>query len=443
MQREGEVNMKKQRFKNHGSALPLAIVAIAILLVLGSTILSMGLNSRIYSLRTAMDITARCAADAGLTRALYEMNQKLKVKPWNDTTLPLGKQISLTDCDAVYSYIVTGDLGSGYTITSTGESGNATRVVSATIGLKGIFDHAILTKDALVLKSDTIIDGYNSNDLSKKNIKVDIGSQSTSDSSVILNNNVTVNGDVVVGIGGDTETAIKDLGAAVSGDKRAATIKDPLPRVTAPSLIDKETSIDAQGTTLKFTPADSGTYTDINLELLEDKKTKVTLPAILEVSGGDVELHITGDIELGNSCEIVVKDGATLTIYVDGDIHCRNGSGINTEAPPEEAATLQLYATGEGKQFFDVKAKSEWTGVIYAPDADVVLYAKGDAYGSVVADTFEYKAGGNFHYDEALRDVKVEDQGVTFAVTRWSEGKVTASAMDIIEAKEQLLNVKN
>ena len=437
MQREGEVNMKKQRFKNHGSALPLAIVAIAILLVLGSTILSMGLSSRIYSLRTATDITARCAADAGLTRALYEMNQKLKVKPWNDTTLPLGKQISLTDCDAVYSYIVTGDLGSGYTITSTGESGNATRVVSATIGLKGIFDHAILTKDALVLKSDTIIDGYNSNDLSKKNIKVDIGSQSTTDSSVILNNNVTVNGDVVVGIGGDTDTAIKDLGAAVSGDKRAATIKDPLPRVTAPALVDKGTSITTKGSTVKITPADSGVYTAIDLQKGKEN-------SILEVSEGDVVLHITGNIELDQGCDIIVKDGATLTIYVDGNILCREGSGINTEAPPEEAATLQLYATGKDTQLFDVKAKSEWTGTIYAPNADVLLYANGDAYGSVVADTFEYKAGGNFHYDEALRDnVTAEDEGVTFAVTRWSEGKVTASAMDIIEAKEQLLNVKN
>ena len=105
--------MKKLQLKNNGSALPLAIVAVAILLVLGSTLLSMGLSSRIYSLRTATDITARCAADAGLTRALYEMNQKLKVKPWDDSTLPLEKQISLTNCDANYSYIVTGNLGGG------------------------------------------------------------------------------------------------------------------------------------------------------------------------------------------------------------------------------------------------------------------------------------------------------------------------------------------
>jgi len=127
-------------------------------------------------------------------------------------------------------------------------------------------------------------------------------------------------------------------------------------------------------------------------------------------------------VYIRNSCEIVVKPGSTLKIYVDGDISCDNGSSINTEAPPEEAATLQLFATGEGAQSFDVKAKSEWTGTIYGPDADVVLYAGGDVYGSVVAHDFDFKAGGNFHYDKALQEKNtVDDDAVFFVVNRWYE----------------------
>jgi hypothetical protein len=133
-------------------------------------------------------------------------------------------------------------------------------------------------------------------------------------------------------------------------------------------------------------------------------------------------LHLTGDIQLENSCEIVVKEDSSLTIYIDGNIHCRNGSSINMEAPSEQAETLQIYTTGQDKQFIDVKAKSEFTGIIYAPDDDVVLYAKGDAYGSVVAKSFDYKAGGNFHFDEALRDdVSIDDEAVIFVVNRWYE----------------------
>jgi len=133
-------------------------------------------------------------------------------------------------------------------------------------------------------------------------------------------------------------------------------------------------------------------------------------------------LHITGDIQLGRSCQIIVKDGSTLTIYSDGNINCRESSGINPENPAQSVQTLSLYATGDDTQLFDLKAKGQWTGVVYAPNADVTLFSGGDVYGSFVADTFEFKAGGNYHYDEALRDVQVDHDGVRFVITRWREG---------------------
>lgn len=364
------------------------------------------------------------------------MNLKLQDESWDGSTPSPATNICLSDCDATFSYIIKGDLTSGYVITSVGKSGNATRVVRATIGLKGIFDHAILTKDSLILKSNTIVDGYNSTDPSVTDVEVHIGSQSTSESSIVLNNGVVVDGDVLVGIGGDPETGIKDLGATVSGDKRAATIFESLTQVNPPALTDTGKSITGKGTTITITSADSGIYTDIDLQKGKSDTT-------LEVSEGDVVLHVTGDIELDQGCEIVVKDGASLTIYVDGDIICREGSGINTEAPPEEASTLKLFATGDGKQILDVKAKSDWTGVIYAPNGDVVLNAHGDAYGSIISDTFEFKNGGDFHYDEALKEATIGDVGVTFAVMRWSEEKVTSSAESTSDVMYQLLERDN
>ncbi len=59
--------------------------------------------------------------------------------------------------------------------------------------------------------------------------------------------------------------------------------------------------------------------------------------------------------------------------------------------------------------------------MVYAHNADIHFYAKGDIYGAFVADNFEFKAGGNFYYDEALRDVTVHDYGVRFTVKRWNE----------------------
>lgn len=423
---------KRMQSTRRGSAIPLAIVAILILLAVGVGLLGLGFQGRVYSFRTASDIAARCAADAGLAMALFEMNQKLQVKPFKEGTLPGATDVKLPYSDQVCSYEVTGNLGSGYTIEATGVSGLASRTVRAVIGLQSAFNHAILTKQTLTLKSGTIVDGYNSLDPFDTDIDIGIGSQSASDSSVILNRGTMVKGDVFVA--GNLDSAIKDLGATVSGDKYTSA-PQPLPRVTAPEDLPPMGAISAAGQTVTLTPANSGTYSSIDLRLLEilaKKKVIDTVPAVLVIEGGDVVLHVTGDIQLGNSCEIVVKDGSSLTIYSDGNIHCRNGSGINTEAPPEQADTLQIYATGAGAQFFDIKAKSEFTGIIYAPDADVDLYANGDAYGSIVARDFEFKAGGNFYYDEALQKKNtVKDEAVQFVVTRWSESPPAFSASDV------------
>jgi hypothetical protein len=408
--------------KKRGSAIPLAVVVVLILLALGTGLLSMGLHSRTFSLRTTSDITARSAADTGLTMALFQMNEKLKVKPWSSSALPKAADTKLLHCDASYSYSVIGNPANGYIAQSVGKADNFERTVYATLGLRGLFEHAILTKGGLVLKSDTVIDGYNSDDPFDTDFNVDIGTQSTADSSIVLNSGVNVKGDVLVGIGGDPATVIKDLGAT-TGDQFGGTEKDPLPQIAPPALPDKG-GLTAKSETITITPTESGQYDNITLASSKDV-------GILEIDGGDVVLYITGDINLGNSCEIVVKDKSSLTIYLDGDIVSGNGSSIGTENPSKDALTIQLYGTGEGEQNFDIKAKNNWTGVIYAPNANIDLYANGDIYGAIVANSFEFKNGGNYYYDEALRTVSLEDEGVRFVVERWYEGSPNLSISDI------------
>ena len=427
--------------KRRGSAMALAVVAVMILLAMGVGLLSLGVNGRIHAVRNASDIKARCAADAGLTMALFEMNEKLKVKPWNDSTLPSAKGVDLPYYDATCTYKVVGSLAGGYTLQSFGQSGNANRGISATIKLQSGFSSAILTKNQLTLKSNTVVDGYNSADPFDTEFIVDIGSQSNANDSVVLNMGSVVNGDVFVATGADLDDAIKGAGT-VTGDKHTAA-PEPLPTVTAPVLTAK-TAIDVTGQTLTLTPADSGSYPEIYLhqgvlteEVVTVKGKKVTVetvvigtaPSVLEIDGGDVVLHLTGDIQLENSCEIIVREGSTLTIYTDGNIHARNGSSISTEASPKVANTIEIFTTSEDSQYIDIKAKSTFSGTIYAPDDEVVLYAGGDVYGSIVADSFNYMSGGNFYFDEALRDdVSTDDEVVVFTVNRWYESAPVLSA---------------
>ena len=108
-----------------GSALALILATMVILLLIGTSLLSLGLHGQTLGIRTSKEIAARCAADAGLTKAIFEMNEKLKVKPWDDSILPETTDESLTNSDAAFSYTVTGDIDSGYIIESIGRSGRA------------------------------------------------------------------------------------------------------------------------------------------------------------------------------------------------------------------------------------------------------------------------------------------------------------------------------
>ena len=400
---------QRKRFRVSGHILALVAGIVVIVTLMALSLLSLGLNSRTLAVRTTQKIQARCAADAGLTKALFLMNEKLKVKPWDDSSLPYSTDETLPNFDGVFSYKVAKEAANSYIITSVGTAGIIEKEIYSTIGFQGLFDHAILTKGQMTLKSNTLIDGYNSTDPGDTDVEVKIGTISVLGDQVILNSSVVVDGDVVVGVDGDVDTVIKDLGATTDG-MYSMLEEPPFPLVVLPILPDMGTDIEVDGGTFILGPADSGEYTDIAI------KGKGTL----QISGGDVELYITGDIDLGQGCDMIVTAGASLELYIDGDIECKNDSTLGGESFSDPKA-FQLFPTGAGVQNFHIKAKSDWCGVIYAPNADIILYAKGNCYGSVVSGSFEYKSDGNFYYDEALRDVTANDDYVRFVVKRWSE----------------------
>jgi hypothetical protein len=157
-------------------------------------------------------------------------------------------------------------------------------------------------------------------------------------------------------------------------------------------------------------------------------------PARLIIQSGDVVLHLTNTaankpaISLGRGCEIVIKPGATLNLYVDGGISSGTDSGFNNE-PPNTPPSLKIWGNwrpdvtgGEIVQKWTINAKSEYFGQIYAPSADVIVNAKGDLYGAFTCNSFDMMNGGNLYYDGALRDVDpIQDAVVGFVLKRWCE----------------------
>ena len=396
--------------RSSGFALSTMMCTVVILFILGLGLLSVGLQSRGFAVRTSSDMVARCAADAGATKALYEMNEKLKVIPWNGSILPQATNESLPNTDAIYSYSVEGDIIKGYNLKSKGQAGLRNKTVNCSLALVGPFERAILAQNNVILKAGMLIDGYNSGDPWDDNIDVQVGTTSILPDSVVLNMGVVVKGNVAVGVGGNVGTVIKDLGASTYR-KYAMLQEVDLPPVIVPELVDTGSDLKVQGATLIVGPADNGQYGEIVLK-------KAANPGILQVDGGDVILYIKGDISLGQNCEIIIKDGSTLNLYLEGDLKADNSAGFNNLGVPSD---FKLFGTNPAEQSFVLRAKSESLGAIYAPNADIVVMADSDIRGSITANNIVMMATGDFYYDEALRTVTTDDDAVQFVIRQWRE----------------------
>src|SRR4030043_520889 len=83
-----EFKMDRKKYpkpKRDGFAMAMMLCAIILLFLAGLGTLTLGMHSRMLGVRTCSELAARSAADSGLTKALFEMNQKLQVLPFKDT----------------------------------------------------------------------------------------------------------------------------------------------------------------------------------------------------------------------------------------------------------------------------------------------------------------------------------------------------------------------
>jgi len=397
--------LSTKQMGRRGIALPLVMSVLVLMLAMSVGVLALSRHSRVFSIRTGNLIEARCAADAGLVKALYEMNTKVATKPWDGYTLPQANDEQVPNCDAVYSYVLNGDTSSGFTLDVTGKSGHIERHINCNLPVQGPFEYAVFGVDGVDFKYGVQISGYNF-DYDDKPLKV--GTFSIDSGAITLYSNAGIDGDVVVGVGGVPDDVVElKNGASVTGSIYAMSEAESLTSIVVPGWL----SAMASGGTIKNnkTITSSGKYDEINLK--NSKTLKIH---------GDISLYITGDVTLGNSAEVEI-DSATdssLVLYIGGDYEGKNGSTLNNET--QDPARLKIYGL-DGCQSMVFKNSSELYGAIYAPNASIVFNNSTAAYGAVVGKQFEQKNSAVFNYDASLRDADVDDQAVRFVVTKWRE----------------------
>jgi hypothetical protein len=392
-----------KKVHSKGAAMPLAVLVGVLLLAVAVSLLSLGRHFRLQSFERAAAISAKLAADAGITRGLHGMNEILANGSLSSSALPEGKE---TFNDSTNRYKVYGSIASGFYVASIGDSRNSTKQVLARLRLKGLFDYGMYMKGSVDLKNGTVVDGYN---YAPGDPRVKLGTMSTNSAAVVLYSSVKVKGSMMVGYGGDPDTVVTEhSGATVEDGKYAmAGTWDP-PIMAVPDY-------------LKALPSLGNINNDTTLSSnAKIDRINLSNSKVLTIDG-DVELYVTGDITLGNNAhiDVVTTDpDASLTIYVEGDIEEKNGASMNNQT--KDARKLSIYGQA-GTQSITLKNSGQFYGTLYAPKTDIVFHNSLEFHGAIIGNTFEQKQSANFYYDANLKMVDSDSTGAQFVVERWSE----------------------
>jgi hypothetical protein len=120
------------------------------------------------------------------------------------------------------------------------------------------------------------------------------------------------------------------------------------------------------------------------------------------VTGTNTRLYVTGNVSLAGNALINLAPGGKLTLYVGGTSANIGGNGVLN---PGSSANFIYYGLANNTSL-DIHANAAFTGVIYAPQADLSLGGGGsntyDLVGAACAKAISLNGHWNFHYDEAL-----------------------------------------
>ena len=91
------------------------------------------------------------------------------------------------------------------------------------------------------------------------------------------------------------------------------------------------------------------------------------------VTGTNTVLYVTGNVSLTGNALINLAPGGKLTLYVGGTSSSIGGNGVLN---PGSAANFIYYGLANNTSL-DIHANAAFTGVIYAPQADLSLGGSG------------------------------------------------------------------
>lgn len=376
---------------------------IAGLSILGGAFLLRSVSERSIANNYFLSTQAFWLAEAGIQRSFWELNHN----GCGGCPDPTCDACTISGTSSLGSGNYSAYITSGYsggTITSTGtfsdpNTNSAQRTIQATISTESVWRYGIFCQGNIRFQNSASTDSYDS-DKGDYNALLaggtynigtngDVGTNSTAQPAITLENSSQINGDA--GVGSTDWTA----GIALNGSGGVAGQKTGGVDILMPSVPVPDTPTGGwwtfalpEGTT----SLPSGSYTAASVTL--DNKHDLSIT-------GDVTLYVTGNIDLGNDAKLDIATGGKLTLYINGTFTVAQTASVNNLSKiPSDFRLYSRYSGSDSGVTFN--NNTALYGAIYAPDSGVTLEQSFDLYGSVVSGSASLFNSTQVHYDEAL-----------------------------------------
>jgi Tfp pilus assembly protein PilX len=414
------------RFHERGSALAMSLLVSVFMAIMALPFLVKFSSRMRITEKSFGSLAALNLAEAGLERAIWELNSgdisSWSVSGTNQRTLNISNftasngtvigNISTTVYDPQGLTPVIESTGTAVHIGSPSVS-KTLRVVLEGGAPAPLFNYMLFGAYGVNIGGGAVIDSYDSRLGAYGGTNIgsggNIGTNADIYGAINLGNNSIIKGDAMTGTGSDpNDIIIQGMGADITGESAALEESKELPSVPVPTGLANRGNVSISGTST--TISQSGQYN--NLTLANNSRVTIT---------SNVTLYVSGAFTMNNNTEFRINPGCSVTFYFGGGWALNSNSRINNMS--QDPTKLVMYGTDTftgSKTFCNT---FETYAAMYFPKANVYLANTNAFYGSIIAGRFTIGNNMRVHYDEALASLQTGLSSGTsaFEMRSWQE----------------------
>jgi hypothetical protein len=421
--------------RSRGVALLLVMIALAIASTLALTFVSAQSTTLGIARNLDRHAQARQVAEAGLEIAIREVRGNAA---WRSER-PYGAWVTDQPLSGG-TFTVTGETDSGdytsdpdepLTLTSIGRFDGVSHRVRAV--LWPIVEHngaggsgtGVLAGQSIELSGSSRVDSYNSQ--SGNYGVANVGSEalvvtnSTAPGAVKASGSAVFRGDILVGPGGDPDTVFSGYNWGTQGVTGSVGVADApwTPTVPAHNIhFASAGNLSASGAPGWVHIPDSGSGGNLRHNNLSGGGSRKFLVH------GDVRLRLDGDLSLGGNSGLELADGASLVVWVAGDVNI--GGSANINANGRSPHRVIIYLTGDGS--VSISGNTSVYATIIGPQAELSISGNSRLFGNFQGRKAVISGNSALHMDVSLQHIPGmvggggEAQPAGYRV-RWIEGE--------------------